>query len=76
MDNNAKQTAIIVAIITGLFGCIVAIVGWGQPFAEKVAEIYFSTSIPPVPLLPEAGLPTSHNIAFVDFNVGFAGFTF
>jgi Tol biopolymer transport system component len=71
MDNNAKQTAIIVAIITGLFGCIVAIVGWGQPFAEKVADLSFATSVPSPtlkPLLPESNLPTNYNILFTTFN--------
>lgn len=76
MENNsasARTTAITIAIISGIFGCIIGIVGWGQPFAEKMADAYFATSTPPLlpmPLLPEAGLPTNHNIAFVDFNDG------
>lgn len=73
-NSEGPNTAtIIAAIITGIFACVAAIIGLGQPFIEKYADLYFATSTPvptTVPLLPPAGQPTSRNLAFVDFNGG------
>lgn len=60
-QKETRYTLILVAMIGGMFTCLAAIIGWGYPFAENLAD-YSSTALAaqantPTPTLGE--LPTN-----------------
>lgn len=59
-QKETRYTLILVAMIGGIFTCLAAIIGWGYPFAENIAD-YVSTALAAQEIAPAStvgGLPT------------------